>query len=463
MLEVPILILDHHKMDKNIHKYATVINCTDGIYPNPTLSGVGVVHKFCLAYCKIHKINSEVCERFLDLVALGMIADSMDMRNLETRYYALEGLKDENRQNNFIKEIADYFADDMKFGHTITSYGWVIAPKMNAVVRYGKPEEQIDLFRALCEEKDDREYQPRRKNKDDPKPPIETHSLQKTMARVCNNVKQRQDNEVRKFMEEMDRVIQNQKLDSNSVIIVDGTDVLTKSTVSGLVANKLASKYQRPIVILKSYNDKFFGGSGRGYDKGTIQDFRQFLLDMNICKKCAGHPSAFGIELKKDKLDDLIEECNKRLPLEDLVTIYEVDYEVDVNKLTNKDILEVANAYKIWGNKVSEPTFAITGIVIAAKDISGYGENNGFIKFKHNNIDFIKKYCLKSDFDNMTLKDRTVLGTNNKLLKINIIGNFVLNEYEGNTYPQVKIQQFETQEFVPDVSDKQTIADDFIF
>ena len=46
----------------------------------------------CFGICKKYKINEEVCNYYLDLVSLGMIADAMDMRNLETRYYALEGL-----------------------------------------------------------------------------------------------------------------------------------------------------------------------------------------------------------------------------------------------------------------------------------------------------------------------------------------------------------------------------------
>lgn len=462
VLNVPVLILDHHLISSKIYEFAVVVNCTDGHYPNSTLSGVGVVHKFCLAFCDKYHINPELCNRFIDLVSLGMIADSMDMRNLETRYYTLEGLKEENRRNHFIRELADYCAEDMKLGHTITSYGWTLAPKMNAVVRYGKPEEQLDLFRALCEEKDDREYQPRRKDKNDPKPHLEIHSLQKTMARVANNVKQRQDTEVRKFMEAIDKEIQKQSLDKNSVIIVDGTDILTKSTVTGLVANKLTSKYQRPVIMLKTYNEEIFGGSGRGYEKGTIEDFRKFLLDMELFDKCAGHPNAFGVELRKTNLNTVIAECNKRLKSSDLITIYEVDYEVKAKNLTNKMISQVANAYKIWGNRIEEPSFVITDIQIPAKEIVGYGDHNGFIKFKYNDIDYIKKYCSKTDFDSMTLKDRNTLGENKKLLDMIIIGNFTLNEYDGQVYPQVRIQQYSSKEYIPDKS-KKTIDDDFIF
>ena len=288
-LNVPILILDHHLIeDEEMLKYTTTINNQDGMYPNTTLSGVGVVHKFCLAYCKEYGIHESVCNDFLDLVALGMIADSIDLRNLESRYYVYQGLKQENQKNELIREMQLANEDEFKFGLTITSCGWTLGPRINATIRYGKPEEQIDLFRAISGEQEDREYQPRRKHKDDPKPPIEIHSLQKTMARVCNNVKQRQDSEVRRFMEKIDKAIVEQNLIDNSVILIDGTEILTKNTVTGLIANKLASKYKRPVLILKSFNEETFGGSGRNYGEGKLEDLKTFLEESEVFNKIAG-------------------------------------------------------------------------------------------------------------------------------------------------------------------------------
>lgn len=462
IVDCPILILDHHEINKEILPYTTLINCKDGQYPNSTLSGVGVVHKFFLAYCQEYGLKRTVTDKYLDLVALGMIADSMDMRNLETRYYTLEGLKEENRNNLLIEELAERFSDEMKLGHTITNYGWVIAPKINGCIRFGKPKEQLDLFRAMCGEKEDIEYQPRRKRKTDPKPPKEIHSLQKTMARICSNAKGRQDNQARKIMKTIDEQIIKHKLYNDSVIIIDGTDLLGKESLSGLVANKLADKYKRPIVILKKHpkEESMFGGSGRGYDKGKIENFREFLLSTKQFQHCKGHDNAFGVLIDKNKVVSARKECNKKLPKEDLITIYDVDYEIKASKLTNKAIEDVAKSFAMWGNKVDEPTFAITDIKIEAKDIIGYGEHKGFIKFKYGDIDFIKKYCPKEDFENMTLADRYTLGENKKKLNLSVIGNFVYNIYEGNAYPQVRIKHFYSEERV---EEKEEISLEDIF
>ena len=449
-INVPILILDHHEICKDIYncENVTLINCMDGQYPNSNLSGVGVVHKFCLAYCDTYNIDKKIANKYLDLVALGMVADMMDMRELETRYYTLEGLKEENKHNLLIKEMTEKYAEEMKLGNTITSFGWSIAPKINATCRYGKDDEQKDLFRALIGEVEDREYQPRRKNKNDLKPPIEIHSLQKTMARVAGNVKARQDKQVRTFMEEIDKQIIEQKLENDKVIILDGTDILEKKSVSGLVANKLVYKYNRPIVILKRQkkNSEIFGGSIRGYEKGSIKDFRQFLEDTKLFEKVAGHSNAAGIELKQDRVQIVRDKCNELLKNEEIITKHDVDYEISADKLSPKNILEVANAYQIWGNKVNEPTFAITNIDIVGKDIVGYGDNNIFIKFTYRDIEFIKKYCSKGEYAEMSLRDRNMLGENLKLLRLTVIGNFVFNEWSGVKHPQVKIKYYHVEE-----------------
>ena len=71
------------------------------------------------------------------------------MTNLETRYYTLKGLQDEYQINEFIKELTLRNKEDMKFGATITNYGWVLAPKINGCIRYGKKDEQDEVCKAI--------------------------------------------------------------------------------------------------------------------------------------------------------------------------------------------------------------------------------------------------------------------------------------------------------------------------
>lgn len=133
--DCPILVLDHHiieieyldtdtgkwipkneadeikekepdriKEDSYVN-YCVAVNDTDGKYPNSTLCGAGVVRKFGEAYCEKYHCSDSWLDEYLDLVSTAEIADSMDLRDLETRWYVLEGLKVENQNNDFLKEL----------------------------------------------------------------------------------------------------------------------------------------------------------------------------------------------------------------------------------------------------------------------------------------------------------------------------------------------------------------------
>jgi len=52
-------------------------------YSNKTLSGVGVVYKFCQYIDKF--LDKNYADDLLDLVAVGMVSDMMDLRSFETR------------------------------------------------------------------------------------------------------------------------------------------------------------------------------------------------------------------------------------------------------------------------------------------------------------------------------------------------------------------------------------------
>lgn len=77
---------------------------------------------------------------FLDLVAVGMIGDMMDIRNVETRYLIQEGLK--NIRNPFIKGMIDKNSYQLKGSLTPISVAFYIVPYINAVTRVGTQEEK---------------------------------------------------------------------------------------------------------------------------------------------------------------------------------------------------------------------------------------------------------------------------------------------------------------------------------
>lgn len=66
---IDVLVLDHHEAEK-YSEYACVINNQMCNYPNKSLSGAGVVYKFCTYLDKLLETN--YAEDFLDLATVGI-------------------------------------------------------------------------------------------------------------------------------------------------------------------------------------------------------------------------------------------------------------------------------------------------------------------------------------------------------------------------------------------------------
>lgn len=442
---IDILILDHHDIEK-INRHAVVINCKDGVYPHDTLSGAGVVYKFCKEYDKKYDYN--FADKYLDLLALGCIGDTVDLRNYETRYLVLEGLKVFGKYNEFLREIILKQAYSLQEEVTIMGIGWYVAPLLNAVSRVGTQEEKLDLFKALIGIQENIEYQPKRKKKEDPKPDIEIHSLQKTMARVCGNIKARQDALVKASVAELNKKIEEKKLANNKLLIVDCTDIL-ESTFTGLVANKLAQQYKRPAIILreKATGKKMYGGSCRNYDLFPIVNFKDFLSKLETFKSLGGHPNACGFEINKQNIIKTNIKANEILKNVNIEDVHKVEYEIPIGRLKIQHVKEVGEWANIWGNMLDEPLFAITDIYIPTERVKLIGEKKNIIKFEANNITFIKKFTSEDAYNQMILKQAVGLQKKkvNKI-KMDVIGKFTINKWDGNEYPQIEIVDYNSVE-----------------
>lgn len=99
---IDILVIDHHEAEM-VSPNACIINNQLDDYPNKTLSGVGMVYKFC---CYIDSLlEKDNVNEFIDLVAVGLTGDMMDVRTFETRELIRRGF--EKIRNPFIAGIID--------------------------------------------------------------------------------------------------------------------------------------------------------------------------------------------------------------------------------------------------------------------------------------------------------------------------------------------------------------------
>ena len=443
-----LLILDHHEFDTQQSTQAVIINCMDGKYPNPNLTGVGVVYKFLEQYELDLQHDCEHLDSLLPLVALGQIADLADVRDLETRGLCLSGLERFTENNLLLQTMVEEQEYSMQGNCNFITVGWYIAPLMNAIFRQGTLEDRLDLFKAICNYEEERVYQPQRKTKDNPnKLPI-NESLQKNIIRRAKSIKSSQDNEVKKEVKEIQQIIEDNGIKDDKVIIVDITGKVN-SGHGGLIANKLAHQYMRPVILV---NDK--GGSARGYDKHPIDNFKEWVEESEIITG-SGHSNAFGINFTQEQIPELRQWCNDRLQDVDTEPIWHVDFEFDIAKLKEKHILKIGQYDSHWGGKSMEsPLFAIKGIIIETGDIQRLGSKGTMMKFNTNindqDIAFIRPFTGEEKYKEFTCegKGRGIQrdgSAGNKKLEVTIIGKFKINEFAGKQYAQVEIVEFETK------------------
>lgn len=315
---VQIIVLDHHaiKNDISYDDYVCLVS-SQRDYGNKALSGSGVTWKFCKYLDVI--LETDFADDFTDLAATGIIADMMDMTNMENRYIVSEGLK--QIHNLAIKKIVGGF----EFNSTAVAFS--IAPLINAANRMNQNDIALKAFLT-----------------DDNK---EALALVKQL-KAC---KESQNQEVERIMPS---AIEQCELQIDRKMMVVETN--TKFGINGLIANKLLEKYQRPILCLNHFDGKYLG-SMRAIG---VEDFRAICNGSHLVQ-ADGHELASGIFIKEDNMAAFQQYVEDNLVL-DLKTDYDIDARIDVADI-NRDLIERVKAIdKVSGSGCKPLTFYIDGL-----------------------------------------------------------------------------------------------------
>ena len=428
---IDVLVIDHHEADK-ISKYACIINNQLCDYPTKSLSGVGMVYKFCSYIDELLNVNYS--EQFLDLTALGLIADMMDLRDFETKRLVVRGL--ESIRNPYLRGMINKNSFTLGDELTPTGVAFYIAPFVNATVRMGTQEEKLMLFESMLDFKG---YEQVPSTKRGCKGQVETRVEQ--ACRNCTNIKNRQTKARDASLSTIEQIIKDKDLLKNKLLVIKLEEFSADKNLTGLIANELMSKYQRPVLILnKSVQDDnsiIWEGSGRGYDKSKFKNLREFLNNSGLVEYAEGHNNALGVGIKDKNFNNFIEYANKELADFDFTPCYNVDFIYNGNDFTGKDILDIAELKSIWGQGVDEPFVAFENISVTAKNIDLMSrEKNPTLKINLPNSTSLIKFKSSEEEFNSLYSD---LGC----VKINIVGRCERNEWRGNINPQIIITDYE--------------------
>ena len=370
---IDVLVIDHHEAEK-YSEHACVINNQMCDYPTKSLSGAGVVYKFCSYLDSL--IGTEYAEDYLDLATTGIIADVMVLKDFETRQIILKGMQ--GFRNPLLKTMVE--KDNFHFGGkalTPFSIAWYIAPYINAITRSGTEQEKKVVFESMI---DFLAYQTIPSTKRGCKGQYETRVEQ--AVRTCTNVKSRQGKLKDSALEVVLKIIREENLLENKILAIrlDPKYAVDKN-LTGLIANGLLETYCRPILILNQIEEEGkikWQGSGRGYDKANLGSLRELLEASGLVDWAEGHAQAFGVSLPEENYDALVAYVNEAYKDFDCAPIYSVDLIWDgIKDLSSKAFSEIADEEKIWGKGVEDPLIAIEGLRIYGSQLRMFGLEKG--------------------------------------------------------------------------------------
>lgn len=435
---IDVIVLDHHDESEkvtrlksiyrlnNLNDFAVIVNNQMSSKVNDkSMTGVGIVYKFCSVVDE--RLKRDTVNKYLDLVALGMIADSCDLSQLQTRYLVLEGIKqiqNETNHNKFISELVKSQAYSLHSKATILGISFYIAPLVNALIRLGTKEDKEIMLKAFLNSSEKAIIKIRGKGE------VEV-SIQEQARRLCESYKRKQQKMTGDYTEVLKRQINEFGLNEYPVICCKA-DKSFEKTFTGLIANKLTSMYNKPCLLLRDCNDILMG-SARGFDKSHIKDIKDFCLQTKLFDLAEGHPNACGVTIKKDNISKFYEYLSQQNF--DNTLNYTVDAVFDEKSLTAEVIQSIFALSDVWGTNIEEPLFLLKlKCPIDGGGFTVLGNEKNTIKLTFHNIEIIKFRSSENEYNE--IKN---LG---KMVEFTIVGKFSVNEYNGKKIPQVIVENW---------------------
>jgi len=342
-----ILITDHHVPDTE-NPYAHIINCMTMPVTNKELSGCGVTWKIG---------NSS---SLLPYVAISLISDSMDMRTYENSAIMREALT--HKPIPLVKIILD--ANSCEYTNR-KSLAFTVIPAFNAVIRQGSIEDKLKLFKCLAGELSSEE----------------TNSV----YIMCMDFLHQQKEKTNELVESLD-------METNTPDKIIIADIKENTAYTGLVANQIMSKTNKPTLLYHDSENNKYQGSAR-----SNISLLPILANCKLFDKVQGHDNSFGFTFGKDKLNDIKIFCNNLDIPEPCYTVI-----ASVNNADNKAINNLFDFSKsldyIYGMCLNVDSIYLEPCLIYTSNIARLGINGDTLKWSIKGITYItfhvKKYLL---------------------------------------------------------------------
>jgi single-stranded-DNA-specific exonuclease len=316
---VDVLVIDHHEIQHSLPKCRAFINPKIGA-DHKYFCTVGLVFKLCHALLKDRRLPDLDLKQYLDLVAIGTIADLVPLV-AENRVLVQHGLK-QLETTQWIGVKALMRVAGINFPVRPDDVGFRLGPRLNAAGRLGLAEAALNLLMTS----------------DD----AVAASL---AAELDQQNRARQQLEQQTFEAACRLLEQDPEFASHCAIVVGETG--WHPGVVGIVAARLVRQYYRPALVIGFDVDGIGKGSGR-----SIPGFSLVRALDGCCHaltQYGGHEMAAGFSLPFEQLPVFAgafrefaketlspEQLSPRLQIDALVSGNELDY----NFLVSHELLQ---------------------------------------------------------------------------------------------------------------------------
>lgn len=297
-LGIDVIVTDHHTLPADRPNVVALVNprSLPPHHPLASLSGVAVAYKLVEAlYTRLPTVPPRPLEALLDLVAIGLIADLVELRG-DGRYLAQRGILQLQRHQTQVPPprpgIARLLELCKRAGDRPTDISFGLGPRINAISRiHGDAHFAVEL---LTSQDGDRCRQL-----------AEATELANTRRKALQ----------REVVQQVKAQLATLDLSTTSVIVL--ADPQWNVGILGLVAGQIAQEYGRPTILLSvetpasSTAQPLARGSARSIP--PIDLYRLVQSQAHLLHRFGGHPYAAGLSLAADTVPLFTAAINREL------------------------------------------------------------------------------------------------------------------------------------------------------
>lgn len=354
---IDTIVTDHHEFREGETSGYAIINPKLLAEDNPAyyLAGVGVAFKLVQGLFYELGYSIEDLKQYLDLVAMGSIADLVPLRD-ENRILARFGIEQLSDGYNpgfqALMNVTGLNSRSLTSGKLV----FIIAPRINAVGRLGDAQLAVRLFTTANQQQ----------------------AL--NIARILEDKNRRRRRIDEETFHEACRIIEETvDLENTRTIVLASAE--WHQGVIGIVASRVVEKYHRPTIMISIDPEK---GIGKGSAR-SVEGFHLFEA-LKQCEKYllgfGGHKYAAGLTIDPKNVpafrEALQEVTHSQLSSDDMIPKLNIDSEVDIDDIDD-DFMEYIYRLSPFGPENMRPVLLARGLeLVGTPAIVG----NNHLKFK---------------------------------------------------------------------------------